>query len=72
LWVFPKFLVTSWASDTPGEGGGGKRELLGQTEGKKPLERPGRIRKDNTTMEIQVLGWARRTWIELIWLRTEK
>jgi hypothetical protein len=45
-------VVTSWACDTQE---GEKRVLGGQTEGKKPDERP-RRKYDNTRMELQVLG----------------
>ena len=32
--------------------------LVGKPEGKRPLERPRRIRKDNIKVDFQELGWG--------------
>ena len=38
--------------------------LVGKPEGKRPLERPRRIRKDNIKVDFQELGWG-MDWIDL-------
>jgi hypothetical protein len=38
---------------------------VGKPEGKRPLERPRRRRKDNIKMDLQEVGWGRGDWMEL-------
>jgi hypothetical protein len=41
------------------------RILMGKPEGKRPLGRPRRRWMDNIKMDIGVIGWDVRDWIEL-------
>jgi hypothetical protein len=41
------------------------RLLVGNTEGKKPLGRPRRRRKDNIQMDLGEIGWGDVDWIGL-------
>jgi hypothetical protein len=43
---------------------GAYRILVGRPEGRRPLGRPRRRRKDNIKMDIQEVGWG-MDWIEL-------
>jgi hypothetical protein len=52
-----------------GERRGADRVLVGEPEGKRPLERTRRIWEDNIKMDLQEVGCGE--WVGLIWLRTE-
>jgi hypothetical protein len=41
------------------------RALVGKTEGKRPLGRPGRRWEDNIKMDLQGVGYGDMHWIEL-------
>jgi len=40
-----------------GEGRGAYRNLVGRTEGRRPLERTRRRLEDNIKMDLQEVGW---------------
>jgi hypothetical protein len=42
--------------------------LVGKPEGKSPLERPRRRRKDGIKMDLREIGW-RGLWSGFTWLR---
>ena len=48
-----------------GEKTGIYRVLVGKPEGKRPLGRPRRRRKDNIKMDLQEVGCLSMEWIEL-------
>ena len=48
-----------------GEGRGVHRVLVGLTEGKRPLGRPGRRWEGSIKMDLQELGCGGMDWIEL-------
>jgi hypothetical protein len=48
-----------------GEDRGVHRVLVEKPEGKRPLGRPRRRRKDNIKMELQEVGGGRGDWMEL-------
>jgi len=50
-----------------GERRGVYRVLVGKPEGKRPLGRPRRRRKDNRKMDLQEVGCGE--WIESSWVR---
>jgi hypothetical protein len=39
------------------------RILMGKSEGKRPLGRPGSRREDNTKMDLRETGWSDIDWI---------
>ena len=47
-----------------GESRGVYRELVGKSEGRRPLGRPGRRWEDNINMDVQEVGWG-MDWIDL-------
>jgi hypothetical protein len=47
------------------EGRGVYRVLVRKPDGKRPLKRPRRRRKDNIKMDLQEVGYRSRDWIEL-------
>jgi len=49
-----------------GERRGLHRVLVGETVGKRPLERPRRRWEDNIKMDLQEVGCGGMDWIELI------
>ena len=52
-----------------GEGRGVYRVLVGNTEGRRPLERPRRRWEDNIKMDLQEVGYGGMDWIELAQVR---
>jgi hypothetical protein len=50
-----------------GERGGARRNLVGKTEGKKPLIRPRRKWENHIKMDLQEVGCG--AWTGLVWLR---
>ena len=46
-------------------GGGVYRVLMGKSEGKRQLVRPGRRWEDNIKIDLQEVGCGGRDWIEL-------
>jgi hypothetical protein len=46
----------------------GRGEVMGRTEGKRPLGRPRRRWEDNIKMDLQEGGWG--AWTGSSWLRT--
>jgi hypothetical protein len=52
---------------TNGEKRNACRLLVGKPEGKRPLPRPRRRRKDNIQMDLGEIGWV--MWTGLVWLR---
>jgi hypothetical protein len=48
-----------------GEGRNVYRVLMGNPEGKKPLERPRRRWEDGIKMDLEVIGWGGVEWIHL-------
>jgi len=48
-----------------GERRGVYRVLVGETEGKRPLERPRRRWEDNNKMDLQEVGCGGMEWFEL-------
>jgi hypothetical protein len=47
---------------------GGEEELVGEPDGKRPLEKPRRRWVDNTKTELQDIGCDGMVWIGLLWL----
>jgi hypothetical protein len=41
------------------------RILVGKSEGKRPLGRPGRRWVDNIKMDLKEIGWDEMDWIDL-------
>jgi hypothetical protein len=50
---------------TYGERKVARRVSVVKREGKRPLGRPGRRRKDNIKMGLKDVGWGRMEWISL-------
>jgi hypothetical protein len=48
-----------------GENRNAYRILVGNPEGKRPLERPRRRWVDNIKMDLREIGWDGRDWIDL-------
>ena len=48
-----------------GEARGVHRDLVGEPEGKRPLERPRRSPEDNIKMDLQEVGGGCGDWMEL-------
>jgi hypothetical protein len=44
-------------------------ELVGKSDGKRPLGRPRRRWVDNIKMDLREIGWDGMVWTGLIWLR---
>jgi hypothetical protein len=42
------------------------RILEGNSQGKRPLERPRRRWVDSIKMDLREIGWEGRTWIDLV------
>jgi len=53
------------ACSANGEWRGVYRVLVGKPEGKRPLWRPRRRRKDNINMDLREVGFGGMEWIEL-------
>jgi hypothetical protein len=48
-----------------GERRGAYRALVGNPEGRRPLERPRRRWEDNIKMDLREVGWEGADWISL-------